>query len=212
MELYLIRHGQSEANLNGTIQGQADYELSNVGKRQAVLVGWTMKDIPIEAIYSSDLIRAFYTAESIAEHHGLPITKWENIREVALGPLEGLKRKEAYRKYPNLKGENLITSGIPGTETIESITNRCSAVYEHLLEKHMGQKVVLVSHGGFIRIFLTYLMAKEKWREIASPFVIGNTGITKVKLKENGKVMFSYVNQTSHLDNGEDKPLKETLS
>ncbi|MDQ0253951.1 putative phosphatase [Evansella vedderi] len=199
MELYLIRHGQSVANLNGIIQGHADVPLSSLGKKQAEQVGEALRNVPFDAVYSSDLQRAYYTAEAIGERQSLSVNKLDFIREVGLGPLEGLKKKELYKRYPHLRHQSLLTSGIPGTEPVPAITSRCAVTLDYFFHNHHSDTVAAVSHGGFISIFLTYLMFGEQWIQCERPFIIENTGITKISINKWGKAKFHYVNNTSHL-------------
>ncbi|TMW70598.1 histidine phosphatase family protein [Alteribacter natronophilus] len=204
MIVYLIRHGQSEANEKGIIQGHAEFPLSKLGEMQADFAGEALKDTHLDAIFTSDLGRARKTAEAIAARHPLEAVSWEQIREVGLGPLEGKTRNEMTVAFPDLKIDSLLTSGIEGAETVENITKRCAKVTEQLTAAYSGKKVALVSHGGFISIYLMYLIAGENWGELNRPFMIGNTGITKVEWRQNGQVKFHYVNQTAHLEREKD--------
>ncbi|WP_088036021.1 histidine phosphatase family protein [Evansella clarkii] len=204
MELYLIRHGQSEANLHGIIQGHADYPLSGLGKKQAAILGEYSASLKADNIYSSDLVRAKETAEAIADQRSLEVKTWPEIREVGLGPFEGRTRIDIMEKYPNLKHESLLTSGVEGTETVENITQRCREVIRLLKEKHQNETTVLVSHGGFISILLTFLMAGDEWPKMDRPFIIGNTSITKVEIDDTGKAKFHYINKTAHLEEKEE--------
>ncbi|PYZ92390.1 histidine phosphatase family protein [Salipaludibacillus keqinensis] len=198
--LYLIRHGQSEANSKGIIQGHAEFPLSELGKKQASLAGKWMADIQIDAIYTSDLQRAKATAESIAQFHPLKASEWKMIREVGLGPLEGKTRKEMGVEFPDLQRDALLTSGIEGTETVEAITERCKYVINQLSSAYQEKTVALVSHGGFISILLMYIIAGDHWATLKRPFVIGNTGITKVTIDEDGSTKLHYTNRTNHLE------------
>ncbi|WP_096439617.1 histidine phosphatase family protein [Alteribacter populi] len=204
MILYLIRHGQSEANVKGIIQGHAEFPLSELGKKQAVLAGEAFRDHHLDMIFTSDLERATKTAEAIAEFHPLDVLPWEQVREIGLGPLEGKTRAEMKIEFPDLETKSLLTSGIEGSETIEEITARCAHVAEQLRAAYKGKRVAIVSHGGFISIFLMYLIAGEKWFELYRPFVIGNTGITKVEWRNDGQMKFHYVNRADHLEREKD--------
>ncbi|OIJ21304.1 histidine phosphatase family protein [Anaerobacillus alkalidiazotrophicus] len=203
MILYLIRHGQSVANESGILQGCKEFPLSDLGYKQAELLGQFFASKAMDYIYSSDLIRAFDTAQSISHHHPIEVKKWEKIREVGLGPLEGKTRKELQLQFPELKDiPSILTTGIEGTETVEEITSRCKYVVEQLLLGHRGDKVVLVSHGGFISIFLMYLMFGENWNDIHRPFIIGNTGVSKIEFTDSNKPIFHYINNDAHLVSG----------
>ncbi|WP_026690908.1 histidine phosphatase family protein [Alteribacter aurantiacus] len=208
MILYLVRHGQSEANLKGIIQGHAEFPLSDLGKEQAKLVGEAFQEEHLDAIFTSDLGRARKTADAIAKHHPLDVHTWDKVREVGLGPLEGKTRDEMKAAFPGLETKSLLTSGIEGSETVEDITARCEYVVEQLRAGYDNKKVAVVSHGGLISIFLMYLIAGPKWQELTRPFMIGNTGITKIEWRSGEQVKFHYVNKTDHLERNKD--LKST--
>lgn len=200
MILYLIRHGQSVANEKGVIQGSKDFPLSALGQTQAKLLGQYFASETIGYLYSSDLTRALDTANAIADHQPLDVLKWNKIREIGLGPLEGKTKQEIYIQYPQLNdSSSILTTGLLGTELIPEITERCKYVLDQLLSGHKHHQVALVSHGGFISIFLMYLIVGEKWNGYHRPFVIGNTGISKIEFTENRKPVFHYINNTAHL-------------
>lgn len=199
--LYFIRHGQSEANLQGIIQGHAEFPLSDLGKKQASLVGEWMANVHLDNIYSSDLQRAMLTAEEIAKHQPISAKPLEMVREVGLGPLEGKTRKQMSVEYPTLQPNALLTSGIEGTETVEAVTQRCSSLVDKLLRDYNNKTVAIISHGGFISIMLMYLIAGDQWHGLKRPFVIGNTGVTKVELGDEGSVKLHFTNGMEHLLN-----------
>lgn len=206
MNLYLIRHGQSTANKDGIIQGCKDFPLSEQGKAQAILLGQYLSEDNIDAIYSSDLTRAYDTAQKVVGNRTLHIEKWEKLREVNLGPLEGKTRYEMERDFPQLKNSrSILTTGLEGTETITEITERCHYILHTLQTVHgeQDQDVVVVSHGGLISIFLMYLMFGDQWNEAHRPFVVGNTGITKIAFNKENKPIFHYINRDTHLYKGD---------
>lgn len=196
--IYFVRHGQSEANKQGIIQGHAEFPLSALGKKQAELVGNKLAELELDAVYTSDLSRAFITAEQIASHHQLTPAAVSYLREVGLGPLEGKTREQMRAEFPDMSSENLLTSGIKGTEQIEEISERCRIATENL-RNSPEKTIAAVSHGGLISILLMYMIAGEDWHLFQRPFVIGNTGITKVELDEN-QTKIHYMNQMSHLE------------
>lgn len=201
MKLYLIRHGESLGNLQGKIQGTMDFPLSELGKQQVDLISSYCENINLDSLYSSDLERAHATATAIGESTGLPVQAWDQIREVHLGPLQGLSRAEIREQYPETVKNSIITSGIEGTETIDELTLRCKTVLEQLQELHSSDSVALVSHGGFISIFLMYVLVGEKWPDFHRPFVIGNTSVTLLEwMDEKEQPYLHYTNRTAHLD------------
>lgn len=209
--LYFIRHGQSEANLQGIIQGHAEFPLSELGKKQALLVGEWMAQIHLDDIFSSDLQRAMLTAKEIEKHQPITVKPWEIVREVGLGPLEGKTREQMYEEFPTLQANALLTSGINGTETVEAVTERCSYLVDTLREDYNNKAVAIISHGGFISIMLMYLIAGDQWHTLKRPFVIGNTGVTKVELGDEGSVKFHFTNRMEHLANDKNNQSSSVL-
>ncbi|WP_416148909.1 histidine phosphatase family protein [Salipaludibacillus sp. HK11] len=201
--IYFIRHGQSEANSQGIIQGHAEFPLSSLGEKQAAQVGKWMANIHLNEIFTSDLQRAQLTAEEIGKHHSLSVKPWDMVREVGLGPLEGKTRKQMSVDFPELKQDALLTSGIDGTETVEAVTKRCADLVQQLTSAYDDKTVAIISHGGFISIMLMYLITGEQWHSFKRPFVIENTGITKVELREDGAAKFYYTNRMDHFANDE---------
>ncbi|GAE26362.1 phosphoglycerate mutase [Halalkalibacter wakoensis JCM 9140] len=208
MNLYLIRHGESEGNVSGKIQGWDDYPLSELGREQVGLVAQSLHDLPIHYIYSSDLTRAYDTAKAIGRVKNCTVHKWDKVREVYLGPLQGLTRSEIYEQYPEAKEKSIITSGVAGTETNDELTKRCEHVVNQMLLAHRNDHVAIVSHGGFISVFLMYLLTGSQWHSFHRPFQIHNTGITHIEWsKDDSKPIIHYTNNTSHLS-----PIQEQKS
>ncbi|WP_332691506.1 histidine phosphatase family protein [Halalkalibacter lacteus] len=201
MNLYLIRHGESLGNLTGKIQGCMDYPLSELGKQQVRSVAHYLKDVQLNYIYSSDLTRAYETARIIGKSKNLTVHKWDKIREVNLGPMQGLSRAEIYETYPMTIERSILTSGIKGTETTDQLTKRCQYVISQLQLAHEADHVAIVSHGGFISILLMYLLTGNQWHVFHRPFQISNTSITHIEWsKKRKKPLIHYTNRTEHLE------------
>lgn len=199
--IYFVRHGQSIANKQGIIQGHAEFPLSELGEQQVKLVGNWFSDMRLTTILTSDLQRARYTAQAIEKgQNGNDVVFQAEplVREVGLGPLEGKTRAQMAELFPEMKSEALLTSGIKGTETVDQITRRCEQLTEQLTAASSGN-IAVVSHGGFISIYLMYLIAGAVWDQANRPFVIGNTGITKVVFT-NGTPKIHYTNKQQHLE------------
>ncbi|WP_176008622.1 histidine phosphatase family protein [Paenalkalicoccus suaedae] len=198
MIIYFVRHGESEGNKKAMIQGQSEYPLTQTGENQAKQVAQALHDVGASTIYTSDLARAKNTAKPIAALQGKKAVESTLLREVFLGPLENRTREDILTSYPHIN--QIVTSGVEGTETIEALTERCHTQLKKWKKYHASETIIAVSHGGFISIFLMYLFAKENWHTLHRPFRIGNTGITRVRI-EGDNVYFDYVNNTSHLAN-----------
>ncbi|WP_059105810.1 histidine phosphatase family protein [Shouchella shacheensis] len=201
MNLYIVRHGESEGNRSKKIQGTMDFPLTDLGHEQAGAVASFCQELDIEYVYSSDLKRASTTAEAIAKEFGQRVHRWEALREVHLGPMQGLTREEIAEKFPETKEKPLITSGLPGTETNEALTERSHSVLRQLKKAHAHDNVAIVSHGGFISCLLMYILVGENWASYERPFMIGNTSVTHLEWrKREDRYLLHYTNRTAHLD------------
>jgi uncharacterized phosphatase len=140
--LVLVRHGQTDWNLQGRIQGSSDIPLNETGRRQAREAGRQLADERWDAIVASPLIRAFETAQLIAAGIGLPnVEAIDDLRERAYGAAEGLTGREAEDRYHG---------SVPGRETREQVLERVHPALVRLAEERPGQSVLVVTHGGVI--------------------------------------------------------------
>jgi len=145
MKLILTRHGETEENNNGIIQGHLPGHLSKKGVEQAKKVALRLKDANIDFMYSSDLVRAANTAKEIAQHHqDVPLEFVEDLRERFLGGWQGKSRKEL-----GLGSNTNLMGFIPEDgETSEELFNRASNFLDKILSEHHDQSVLLVAHSG----------------------------------------------------------------
>jgi broad specificity phosphatase PhoE len=137
--LLLVRHGETDWNADGRLQGQTDRPLSDFGRRQARQLADELADEQLEAIYSSDLSRARETAEIVGERLGLPVVLDPDLREKDWGTWEGLTAVE--RDRVEFVGES--------TETHQE---RILRALRRISGRHPGDGLVLVvTHGGSMR-------------------------------------------------------------
>ena len=98
--IYLVRHGQSMGNLRDQFMGHTDTPLTELGFRQAELAAEYMQSIHLDAIYSSDLQRAYNTALATAKRKNMPVTKTENMREIFGGKWETVEFPQLHKEFP----------------------------------------------------------------------------------------------------------------
>ena len=155
--IFFIRHGQTLWNKNLKYQGHSDIELSEEGIRQAEKVARRLKREPFTAIYSSDLKRAFFTAEKVAEQHSLKVAAMPEFREICFGEWEGLKYEQIYAGWSS-EIENFFKTpskvAIPGGESFFDVQKRTDAAIATLRQRHEGECIAVVTHGGAIRTML----------------------------------------------------------
>ncbi|XP_056169803.1 phosphoglycerate mutase-like protein 4 isoform X2 [Syzygium oleosum] len=155
-EIVVVRHGQTECNVEKIIRGHLDVELNEVGRLQAHAVADRLsKEGEISAIYSSDLKRATETAELIAiACGGVEVTKDPALRDRNAGILQCLKRSDAANVYPQAYEayrSHRRDQEIPGGgENKYQLYQRCTTCLRNIGLKHKGERVVVVTHGSFL--------------------------------------------------------------
>lgn len=149
--LCLIRHGTTNWNIAGRLQGQVDVPLSEQGRAEARAVAMRLRNDLWHAIYSSPLRRAADTAESIAAQIGLQVRYCTDLQERAFGVLEGKTHQELRTGYPDWQRRE---SEIEGLERFEDLKQRATRVLSQIADTHLRERVIVVSHGAFVNAFL----------------------------------------------------------
>ena len=157
MKVYLVRHGETEWNRRGKIQGQADIPLNEKGEALAFLTGQKMKDIPFKRIYTSPLSRARRTAELISGQRGLPLMEDSRLLEISYGNREGQLLALIHR-LPFLRLHRYFfysSAYVPpkGGETYDDLRKRCREFLEQELKplEEQMDHVLVCGHGALIR-------------------------------------------------------------
>ena len=141
--LLIARHGETDWNREGRWQGWADPPLNETGRAQARRLADELRETSFDAVYASDLRRAFETAEILAAPHGVAVVADAGLREIDIGSWSGLTRPEIEARFPN--GER------PDGETHEQHGTRVRAAVVRIARRHLGERILLVTHGGTIR-------------------------------------------------------------
>jgi probable phosphoglycerate mutase len=136
--LLLVRHGETDWNAEGRLQGHTDRPLNDFGRRQAKELAERLAGDGADAIYASDLSRAKETAAIVGERLGLTVVIDPDLREKSWGTWEGLTGDE--RVHVELVGES----------TLEH-QERVMAAVDRIVRRHPGERVVVVTHGGSLR-------------------------------------------------------------
>ena len=136
--LLLVRHGETDWNAAGRLQGHTDRPLNEYGRRQAKDLADRLAGEGADAVYASDLARARETAEIVGERLGLTVVIDADLREKNWGNWEGLTGDE--RVHVEFEGEST-----------EAHRERVMRAVRRIVERHPGQRVVVVTHGGSLR-------------------------------------------------------------
>jgi len=198
--LYLVRHGETLWNHAMRYQGHADIGLSEKGLEQARAIAVRLAKERIDAVYASDLKRTFETAALIAAEHGLPVTALKSLREIHFGEWEGLTRTEIAERYPEVSQRwwnNPLDTRIPSGESLRDVKTRVVAALLDIVAGHPDGNVVVVSHGGSIRVAIGHFAKmdlNEYWRLRQD-----NAALNIIEVFDQDRAMLLLFNDTSHL-------------
>jgi probable phosphoglycerate mutase len=201
--VYLIRHGETDWNLTGRWQGHADVPLNELGQRQARLVAERLarEAVRFDAIYSSDLARAFQTAWEIGAAVKVPVQLLPNLREIDLGAWSGLTHDGINARFPTeielLRQGQDIPRG--GAETMSALRKRVVEAVDAIVAHRRGQTLGLVTHGGCIRALLAHadqFTAGDAFKRFPH---IGNTSLTVLRVGPEAW-QIAAVNDMAHLE------------
>jgi broad specificity phosphatase PhoE len=157
LRLFLVRHGQTNANFNHLIQGTSDGPLNQAGIEQAARLGLFLRNVHLDCIQASDLVRAKDTAAMVAGHHHLNIEVDSRLREWDCGELDGMPAA-VFLKMIKESGKPISLFAPPGGETLNDVLLRAESYLSDLKAHHMGDAVLLVAHGDIMRILLSCLL------------------------------------------------------
>ncbi|WP_301109200.1 histidine phosphatase family protein [Sporosarcina sp.] len=199
MKLFIARHGESVANIQNIIQGQLNYGLSERGIKEAKLLAEYLRDEQFNCIYSSDIKRVEQTVNEIKKYHDIPVMQDKIFREAYLGRFEGCTHDEIALKYPEHADTDWMSSGLPDVEQIDKVYERALNSVKLILNRHkIGEKALLVSHGGYISSIFAALL-NIPWTG-KKPFSIQNTSISIIDFTDPKQFVVLSVNETPHLN------------
>jgi len=196
MILYCVRHGESEFNAEGRIQGQLDTPLSARGRQQSSAVAAALAQLPIQAVFSSPLRRALETAQLLAGSLKLKVRTDERLKEVNAGIFQGHRHDElpdlypdAWRKWQALDPDFVIPEGESRRQLIErgwaALTAIAATDFEH---------VAVVAHGNVLSSAIQSLLDIPPQR---AAFRLYNGSISRMQW--NNAVQLLTLNETAHL-------------
>ena len=208
MTLLLVRHGESEGNVEGLIQGQLDKPLTDLGHVQANALAERLKaDGGADRLVSSPLARALQTAEAIGSALGLPVATDDRLMEYHFGELSGLTFSEVVERYPNwswlIDREDTPSESLPGEEGWASFDARIAEALAELMALE-GQTIV-VTHGGVIMAAINVALRMHGATNgdgRRARFPIKNCGISELGRDPEGRLILLRHNDACHLPAG----------
>jgi probable phosphoglycerate mutase len=174
----LLRHGETDWNAQRRIQGQTDTALNERGHEQSrVLVSATL-GVQIDALYSSDLVRARDSAAYLAEARGLTVIPLPQLRERHLGMFQGVTGAEAQSRWPEEYAryrQRDLEQTLGDGESLRQLQRRVIKVCEELIARHHGEHIALLTHAGVIDILYRHALGRPL--HAARDFEIGNASV-----------------------------------
>lgn len=176
--LCLVRHGETDWNAERRVQGQIDIPLNAKGWTQAAALAQGLADESFGALYSSDLQRAWQTAEPIASSRGLPIRRDPSLRERHFGVLQSFTAGEARLRHPEASRRHAardVEYGYEGGESLAAFERRIRDWLDEICHRHAGESILVVTHGGVLDIAYRHATG----RTLSSPrdFALPNAGL-----------------------------------
>ena len=155
--LHLLRHGQVEGYEDKRYNGQADVALTDLGREQYRRLQKLLADCSPTAIYCSDLSRCIWGAELIGQHHDLVPVQNPQLRELHIGHWEGKTWQQLKDEYPEEwqgRLNDLVNYQVRDGESLLQMAERVRSALQTILQRHRGEEIVLVGHGGINRVIL----------------------------------------------------------
>lgn len=183
----IVRHGETDWNLEGRIQGHTDVPLNSRGRAQAMAMAYNAGHHHFSAIYSSDLSRAQETAQALAQREGLELHLLSKLRERHYGIFQGITAAEAATRYPDAYGHYSRRDPSYDFVTGENLLGFAARVQEGIdwmVRHHSGETLCAVSHGGVLDIL--YRQATSRPLQAPRDFVIPNCALNWFRYDAHG--------------------------
>ena len=201
--LILVRHGETDWNVESRIQGHEGTRLNARGRQEAKLLAGRLAGEGAANLYSSDLARAMETADEIAAATGLPIEATPELREAFFGEWEGKTYREVAADFPG-DFANWVESDFheapPGGESAAELRERVIAFLAEVCERHPGQASIIVTHGGPCKYAVAHVLGispKGVYR-----YAIDNASISVIEIAAYGWRLVT-MNDMCHLKKAE---------
>ena len=210
-DILIIRHGQTAWNTQKRLQGHSDIPLNENGRLQAVTLAEILRDEPLDAIFSSDLQRAYQTAYEIAKIHNLPVHQDRSFRERCYGICEGMKDGEIRKAYPEsykawyaADPDHFFPDGERKTESPRQFHHRAVNAIREAVTRYPGKKIAIVTHFGVIET--AYRTAQNIPLGTHCRMPVLNTSINRFRWTDGTLELLQW-GEASHLEEGRKPPV-----
>lgn len=197
--ILLVRHGQTNSNIDGYYMGWSNEDLSQEGYSQVRKLSARLSDTPISAIYASPLKRAYTTALLVAEPHRLKTEVVQDLIEIQLGDWQSLHIDEIARGWPELWKQwrsDPTDVVVPGGESFQQVVERVIRTFEKVATANAGKTAVIVTHEVVVKVAAIYALSAPT--SIYRRFDVFNASLSVVHVRD-GRARLITLNDTSHL-------------
>ena len=201
MRIYLVRHGETEWNRARIFQGRSNLPLNQEGRKQVKALALALKNKPLNAIYTSPLIRALETARLIKVFHpSIPIFEEKGLIEMDLGEFDGMKAQDWAEQYPDFRkawNENPASVKMPGGESLKEVQVRAKDTLERITRIYPPDTTILISSHNFVNLTILCDLLEiplHRFRELRQENAAFN-----VICKKGDRLYVELVNERSHL-------------
>ena len=198
--IYLVRHVQAMGNVRRVFQGHTDEPPSPLGEKQLDYLSEFFRDISLDKVYYSPLIRMARTAQAVAKYHDIPLIPEEGVIEIFAGLFENKTWEELFRDYPDEMshwGPDFQNFRAKGGESFREVYERAVNTMTRLAEENDGKTVAVCTHGGFMRAFMTFVCFGDAEKMSVREFD-KNASVGLVEY-ENGKFNLIFENNRDFL-------------
>ena len=200
-KIYLIRHAEAEGNLYRRSQGHYDSNVTELGKKQIAALAERFREIPVDALWSSDLHRTRSTASAILKYHPeLTLNLTRQLREINVGIWEERPWGNLAEEYPEQMyffSNDPDRWSVPGGEPYRDVAARVRAFVLKASEMYEGKTLACVTHGLAVRAFLCTVFGIPSNKIKSLPYG-DNTSVTLLDV-DHGEITVEYYNDASHL-------------
>lgn len=195
--VYLTRHGQTEWNIEKRLQGRGNSPLTKSGIERAEELKERIRELHIDAIYSSPIERALHTANILKGEKNIEVITNEGLMEMCFGDYEGRRTDEVMSENPEWNIDLIMHGDInlcaPNGETLGSVRDRVKNAMDNILEDNKGKTILVVAHGITLKALMYYFKDEEVNSE-----VMGQATLTKIIVDEDNEFNIEFKNDDSH--------------
>ncbi len=200
-KIYVVRHCETDANSSKIFQGHTDNDINELGAAQLNALKGYFKNIQLDAVFTSPLLRTLRTAAAIVGDKDIPIIKLPDLIELNGGAYEGktyFQISEAYPEFMEIWGKRPWEFAPPEGETMVSAYDRIYGAIREIAKESKDKAVAVATHGGVIRCLLCKLLKDDIQKLPEIPFV-GNTGVTLITADDDLNLSVEFAGDISHL-------------